>query len=160
MWSAAYLCLRRPEPIPELQRPQKLGRFVRACMARLRMSRIRSFHGARLTAPLATALLYAGLLTPPVADSAQALPTITVKYWTSAGVTAGMDMSLALLNDNWGQSYTQGVMLDMESDPAPPIQGGTLEKTSWLVAWMVKAMYDAGDPLIQQLEAEKSARTR
>lgn len=82
------------------------------------------------------------------------------KYWTSAGVTAGMDMSLALLNDNWGQRYTQGVMLDMEYDPAPPIQGGTPEKTGWLVEWMVKAMYDAGvDPLIKRLESQKKERT-
>lgn len=80
------------------------------------------------------------------------------KYWTSAGVTAGMDMSLALLHDNWGTRYTQGVMLDMEYDPAPPIQGGTPEKTGQLVEWMVKAMYDAGvDPLIKKLEAQKQA---
>ncbi len=81
------------------------------------------------------------------------------KYWTSAGVTAGMDMSLALLNDNWGQRYTQGVMLDMEYDPAPPIQGGSPEKTGWLVEWMVKAMYDAGvDPLIERLEKAQRER--
>ncbi|MFM8834174.1 MAG: DJ-1/PfpI family protein, partial [Cytophagales bacterium] len=54
------------------------------------------------------------------------------KYWTSAGVTAGMDMSLAILHDNWGERYTQGVMLDMEYDPAPPISGGTPEKTGFL----------------------------
>lgn len=77
------------------------------------------------------------------------------KYWTSAGVTAGMDMSLAILNDNWGEKYTQGVMLDMEYDPAPPITGGTPEKTGRLVAWMMKAMYDAGvDPLIERLEKQ------
>jgi transcriptional regulator GlxA family with amidase domain len=81
------------------------------------------------------------------------------KYWTSAGVTAGMDMALAILNDNWGEKYTQGVMLDMEYDPQPPIQGGTPEKTSWLVEWMLKAMYDAGaDPLIDKLEKTKAAR--
>ena len=75
------------------------------------------------------------------------------KYWTSAGVTAGIDMSLAILNDNWGPKYTQGVMLDMEYDPAPPISGGTPEKTHGLVRWMMKAMYDAGiDPLIEKLE--------
>jgi transcriptional regulator GlxA family with amidase domain len=78
------------------------------------------------------------------------------KYWTSAGVTAGMDMSLAILNDNWGERYTQGVMLDMEYDPAPPITGGTPEKTGALVAWMMKAMYDAGvNPLIEKLEAQQ-----
>jgi transcriptional regulator GlxA family with amidase domain len=75
------------------------------------------------------------------------------KYWTSAGVTAGMDMSLAILNDNWGERYTQGVMLDMEYDPAPPITGGTPEKTGRLVTWMMKSMYDAGlNPLIEKLE--------
>ncbi|MCU0919305.1 MAG: DJ-1/PfpI family protein [Burkholderiaceae bacterium] len=78
------------------------------------------------------------------------------KYWTAAGVTAGMDMALAILNDNWGPKYTQGVMLDMEYDPHPPISGGTPEKTHGLVHWMMKAMYDAGiDPLIDKLEKEK-----
>lgn len=78
------------------------------------------------------------------------------KYWTSAGVSAGIDMALAILNDNWGARYTQGVMLDMEYDPAPPISGGTPEKTGLLVRWMMKAMYDAGvDPLIAKLEEKK-----
>lgn len=82
------------------------------------------------------------------------------KYWTSAGVTAGMDMSLAMLNENWGEKYTQGVMLDMEYDPAPPISGGTPEKTGKLVGWMMKAMYDAGvNPAIERFEKpEKQGR--
>jgi hypothetical protein len=48
-------------------------------------------------------------------------------------------------------------MLDMEYDPAPPISGGTPEKTHWLVRWMMKAMYDAGvEPLIDRLEKKKT----
>ena len=79
------------------------------------------------------------------------------KYWTAAGVTAGLDMSLAILNDNWGEKFTQGVMLDMEYDPAPPIRGGTPEKTGLLVHWMMKAMYGAGvDPLIEKLEKQQA----
>lgn len=75
------------------------------------------------------------------------------KYWSSAGVTAGLDMCLAIIKDNWGDKYAQGVMLDMEYDPAPPIQGGTPQKTGWLVHWMMKAMYDAGvKPMIDSLE--------
>ena len=78
------------------------------------------------------------------------------KYWTSAGVTAGTDMALAIVNDNWGKKYTQGIMLDMEYNPEPPIVGGSPEKTSWLVEWMMKAMYDAGvNPLIDSLEKKK-----
>ena len=79
------------------------------------------------------------------------------KYWTSAGVTAGMDMSLAIVRDNWGDKFTQGVMLDMEYDPAPMIEGGSPEKTNWLVEWMMKAMYDAGiNPLMDSLETIKT----
>ncbi len=81
------------------------------------------------------------------------------KYWTSAGVTAGMDMSLAIMNEIWGESYTQGVMLDMEYDPAPPLVGGSPEKTSPEVYEMMLAMYDMGaQPLIDSLDAVKAAR--
>ncbi|TQV70745.1 DJ-1/PfpI family protein [Exilibacterium tricleocarpae] len=75
------------------------------------------------------------------------------KYWTSAGVTAGMDMSLAIVNDIWGEKYTQGVMLDMEYDPAPPVRGGSIEKTDKDVLQMMTQMYDMGFlPIIEQLE--------
>ena len=75
------------------------------------------------------------------------------KYWTSAGVTAGMDMSLAIMHDVWGEKYTQAVMLDMEYDPAPPISGGSPEKTMPEVFQMMKAMYDMGvQPLMDSLE--------
>ena len=75
------------------------------------------------------------------------------KYWTSAGVTAGMDMSLALLADVYGDAYAQGVMLDMEYDPAPPLEGGSPEKTGWMVYQMMEAMYDGGvQPVMDSLE--------
>ena len=75
------------------------------------------------------------------------------KYWTSAGVTAGMDMSLAIMKDIFGDKYAQAIMLDMEYDPHPPIEGGTPDKTNWAVNWMMKAMYDGGvNPLIDSLE--------
>jgi transcriptional regulator GlxA family with amidase domain len=78
------------------------------------------------------------------------------KYWTSAGVTAAMDMSLAIMQDIYGDRYAQAIMLDMEYDPQPPIEGGTPEKTNWAVNWMMKAMYDGGvNPLIDSLEKKK-----
>lgn len=80
------------------------------------------------------------------------------KYWTSAGVTAGMDMSIAIVRDNWGDKFAQGIMLDMEYDPAPPIEGGSPEKTNWLVRWMMKSMYDAGiNPLVDSLDRIEQA---
>ena len=75
------------------------------------------------------------------------------KYWTAAGVTAGMNMSLAMVNEIWGKKYTQGVMLDMEYDPAPPIAGGSPAKTDPAVLEMMRTMYDAGVlPVIEQIE--------
>jgi transcriptional regulator GlxA family with amidase domain len=78
------------------------------------------------------------------------------KYWTSAGVTAGMDMSLGIMKDIYGDRYAQAIMLDMEYDPHPPIEGGTPEKTNWAVNWMMKTMYDGGvNPLIDSLEKKR-----
>ncbi|PVD53608.1 4-methyl-5(B-hydroxyethyl)-thiazole monophosphate biosynthesis protein [Terrimonas sp.] len=73
------------------------------------------------------------------------------KYWTSAGVTAGLDMSLAIINDLMGEKYTKGVMLDLEYDPQPPFNAGSVRKTDPIVADMMKEMYDMGMlPLIQK----------
>ncbi|CAM1357948.1 DJ-1/PfpI family protein [Tenacibaculum xiamenense] len=78
------------------------------------------------------------------------------KYWTSAGVTAGMDMSLALLEEIVGRNYAEGVMLDMEYDPFPPFEGGSPEKTNPEVLQFMTAMYAAGvDPIIMKLEKQK-----
>ena len=78
------------------------------------------------------------------------------KYWTSAGVTAGMDMSLAIMMDIYGDKYAQALMLDMDYDPQPPLVGGTPEKTNWAVNWMMKTMYDAGIlPLMDSFEKSK-----
>jgi transcriptional regulator GlxA family with amidase domain len=70
------------------------------------------------------------------------------KLVTSAGVTAGIDMSLAIIqklyaNDlNKGNDFTQAVMLDLQYDPKPPISGGTPTKTTKSVFEGMQMMYD------------------
>jgi len=64
------------------------------------------------------------------------------KYWTSAGVSAGIDMSLAIIDDLMGKKYTEGVMLDLEYDPKPPYDAGSVKKTEPIVTDMMKEMYD------------------
>lgn len=78
------------------------------------------------------------------------------KYWTSAGVTAGMDMSLAIIDDLMGRRYTEGVMLDLEYDPKPIYNAGIPEKAEPIVADMMKEMYDMA--LLPLIEKEKKAR--
>lgn len=66
------------------------------------------------------------------------------KYWTSAGVSAGIDMALGMMNELMGEKYTKGVMLDLEYDPKPPYDAGSVSKTDKIVADMMLEMYDMG----------------
>ena len=78
------------------------------------------------------------------------------KYWTSAGVSAGIDMSLAIIDDLLGRKYTESVMLDLEYDPKPPYNAGTPKKSHPLVAEMMREMYDM--LMLPLLDQEKSKR--
>lgn len=64
------------------------------------------------------------------------------KYWTSAGVSAGIDMSLALLGAIDGEAAARGVTRRLSYAPAPPGVGGSPEKTDDLVLDMMQQMYD------------------
>lgn len=66
------------------------------------------------------------------------------KYWTSAGITAGMDMALALVNDIAGEQYTRAAMLDLEYAPEPPFKGGTEASTAPRTTAWFRALYDRG----------------
>jgi putative intracellular protease/amidase len=81
------------------------------------------------------------------------------KYWTSAGVSAGIDMSLAIIDDLLGRKYTESVMLDLEYDPKPPYNAGVPKKTDPLVLDMMKEMYDMLMlPLIQGEQAKRKLK--
>lgn len=64
------------------------------------------------------------------------------KYWTSAGVSAGIDMSFALIADMRGEEAAQTAMMRLYYHPEPPIDAGTPEKTDDLVLDMMHQMYD------------------
>ncbi|MFY7730768.1 MAG: DJ-1/PfpI family protein [Flavobacterium sp.] len=66
------------------------------------------------------------------------------KYWTSAGVTAGMDMSLAMIADIRGEKYAKTAMLDLEYDPQPPFAGGSEHNTDKEIVDIMRQMYDIG----------------
>ncbi len=69
---------------------------------------------------------------------------VSGKYWTSAGVTAGMDMSLALLNEIRGEKYTKTAMLDLEYDPKPIYNAGSEQNTEKEIVEMMRSMYQGG----------------
>lgn len=80
------------------------------------------------------------------------------KYWTSAGVSAGIDMSLAIIDDLLGRKYTEAVMLDLEYDPKPPYDAGVPKKSDPLVADMMKEMYDM--LLLPLIQGEQKKRNK
>ncbi|MFD2520624.1 DJ-1/PfpI family protein [Emticicia soli] len=77
------------------------------------------------------------------------------KYWTSAGVSAGIDMALGMMNELMGEKYTKGVMLDLEYDPKPPYDAGSVSKTDKIVADMMLEMYDMGMQSLFKEEKQK-----
>lgn len=73
------------------------------------------------------------------------------KYWTSAGVSAGIDLSFALIAELRGEAAARTAMLRLQYAPEPPIVGGSPEKTDDLVLDMTVQMYDyLMVPLIRQ----------
>ncbi len=78
------------------------------------------------------------------------------KYWTSAGVSAGIDMSLALIDHILGRNYAAFTALNLEYDPKPPFEGGHPDKTDRVVTYMTEKMYDQMlIPLLKENETQK-----
>lgn len=64
------------------------------------------------------------------------------KIITAAGVSAGIDMSLVLAEHIMGTEYAQAAQLDMEYDPAPPLQAGHPRSAPPQVTEWLTGMYD------------------
>lgn len=64
------------------------------------------------------------------------------KYWTGAGVSAGIDLSLALINEIAGEKYTKLAMLGLEYDPQPPYKAGSENNTDKNLVEGMRKLYD------------------
>ncbi len=51
--------------------------------------------------------------------------TVDGKFYTSGGVTSGIDMALRVVADIAGETTARKIQLAIEYDPAPPFVGGT-----------------------------------
>lgn len=51
--------------------------------------------------------------------------TVDGRFYTSGGVTSGIDMALRVVADLAGRDTAQRIQLQIEYDPAPPFPGGT-----------------------------------
>jgi putative intracellular protease/amidase len=61
------------------------------------------------------------------------------KYVTGAGVSAGIDMALRLVQQLYGDELSQAIQLGIEYDPQPPFDAGSPEKADPAIAELVRA---------------------
>jgi transcriptional regulator GlxA family with amidase domain len=81
----------------------------------------------------------AGLGADPVEDRV----VFDGKYLTGAGVSAGIDMALALVTEIYGPEVAQAVQLGIEYDPQPPHDAGAPEKADGQIVELVAAAFSA-----------------
>jgi putative intracellular protease/amidase len=67
------------------------------------------------------------------------------KYATAAGVSAGIDLALALAVELAGREVAEAIQLGIEYDPAPSLDAGSPERAPALVRELVEARVRARD---------------
>lgn len=67
------------------------------------------------------------------------------KIMTAAGVSAGIDMALQLVQTMYGDEAAQAVQLGIEYDPEPPLDAGSPEKAPQAIIEVVTAAFAAQD---------------
>jgi transcriptional regulator GlxA family with amidase domain len=70
------------------------------------------------------------------------------KVITAAGVTAGIDMALHLVDLEAGPEVAQAVQLGLEYEPDPPFDSGSPEKAPPEIVELVRQVSAARDPLV------------
>ncbi len=70
------------------------------------------------------------------------------KVITAAGVSAGIDMALVLIDRELGPEVAQAVQLGIEYDPQPPFDSGSPAKAPKEIVDAVRALNAAGDEML------------
>jgi transcriptional regulator GlxA family with amidase domain len=65
------------------------------------------------------------------------------KYVTGAGVSAGIDMALRLVQKMYGDEFSQAIQLGIEYDPQPPFDAGSPDKADPAIVELVRVAQNA-----------------
>lgn len=82
------------------------------------------------------------------------------KIWTAAGVSAGIDLALALFEEIAGREEAEIAQLLIEYDPEPPLDSGHMSKARPEIAERAKAEMTARSSAPRAAIAEQTARWR
>jgi cyclohexyl-isocyanide hydratase len=75
-----------------------------------------------------------------------------------AGVTAGLDFALLLTARLAGENYAKAEQLNIEYDPAPPFDAGTVQGAGPIVAGAMRRMYGPSLETFRTATAEARRR--
>jgi transcriptional regulator GlxA family with amidase domain len=109
------------------------------CTGSLLLAAAGLLDGAPATTHWRTRDVLAGLGAQPVAERV----VQHGKIITAAGVSAGIDMALRLVQRINGDEVAQAVQLGIEYDPDPPLDAGSPEKAPPEIVELVTAVFEA-----------------
>jgi cyclohexyl-isocyanide hydratase len=77
---------------------------------------------------------------------------------TAGGVTSGIDFSLAVIAQIWGETLAKSIQLRMEYDPHPPFAGGHPSRSEPEILAEVQPFYDKALAKVLAALAEQSGK--
>ena len=78
---------------------------------------------------------------------------------TAGGVTSGIDFSLAVIAQIWGETLAKSIQLRMEYDPHPPFTGGHPSRSEPAILADVQPFYDKAQAKVLAALAKSSGKS-
>lgn len=118
-------------------RASRAKHVTSACTGSMVLAKAGLLRGKRATSHWAVRQVLADFGAIPVDERVVADGNVL----TGAGVSAGIDFAIALVEMLRGRAYAEGLVLQAEYAPDPAIKGGTVATTSAPVAGMMSSMF-------------------
>jgi putative intracellular protease/amidase len=131
-------------------RASRAKHVTSACTGSMVLAKAGLLRGKRATSHWAVRQVLADFGAIPVDERV----VVDGNVLTGAGVSAGIDFAIALVEMLRGRPYAEGLVLQAEYAPDPTIKGGTVATTSAPVAGMMSAMFA---PIAGQFKALAAA---
>ena len=130
--------MERPEVMSFLADRAARARYVTSvCTGSMALAKAGLLKGKRATSHWATRPVLKEFGAIPVEDRV----VIDGNIVTAAGVSAGLDYAIALVEMMRGRNYAEALVLQAEYDPAPPIKAGRLGDASPPVRDLMETMF-------------------
>lgn len=139
--------MKRPDVLEWIKERAAGTKYVTSvCTGSMILAKAGLLSGKRATSHWATRHILADYGAIPVNERVVADGNIL----TGAGVSAGIDFAITLVEQLRGRNYAEALVLQSEYAPQPPIVGGSIESTSMPVVDMMRQLFA---PVQEQFKA-------